>query len=53
MSWELWVCSASSIPQTRACSRHPAPSSAHTDLLGHHHFHEHLQRGVLLPGGQA
>lgn len=30
----------------------PVPA-ARADVLGHHHFHEHLQCGVLLPGGQA
>lgn len=43
-------------PDTRS-ERDRAPASwphvVASDSLGHRHLHEHLQRGVLFPGGQA
>ena len=43
-------------PDTHSeCNRAPAswPRVVASDSLGHCHLHEHLQRGVLFPGGQA
>lgn len=43
-------CCSAAVDPRQPSRVHPVPQA---DSLGHHHFHEHLERGVLLPGSQA